>query len=282
MQSGNHLILVIEDEQPIRRFLKAALSSEGYRVIEATTGEEGLRVASSQPPDLVILDLGLPDLDGQEVLRRLREWLQAPIIILSARDQETQKIEALDQGADDYVTKPFGIGELLARMRTAMRHAQGVGPQSTTISIGEIRVDLAARLVFFRDEPVHLTPLEYKLLVTMLKHAGKVLTHRFLLREVWGPQETQEYHYLRVFVASLRRKLEVDSAKPRHILTEPGVGYRFCSEGRGSSQLDALFSKRSEYPSCAWRVGPHRAVLQCRYWQKKLIACKPCDSRIQS
>ena len=230
MQSGNHLILVIEDEQPIRRFLKAALSSEGYRVIEATTGEEGLRVASSQPPDLVILDLGLPDLDGQEVLRRLREWLQAPFIILSARDQETQKIEALDQGADDYVTKPFGIGELLARMRTAMRHAQGVGPQSTTISIGEIRVDLAARLVFFRDEPVHLTPLEYKLLVTMLKHAGKVLTHRFLLREVWGPQETQEYHYLRVFVASLRRKLEVDSAKPRHILTEPGVGYRFCSE----------------------------------------------------
>ena len=160
MQSGNHLILVIEDEQPIRRFLKAALSSEGYRVIEATTGEEGLRVASSQPPDLVILDLGLPDLDGQEVLRRLREWLQAPIIILSARDQETQKIEALDQGADDYVTKPFGIGELLARMRTAMRHAQGVGPQSTTISIGEIRVDLAARLVFFRDEPVHLNPLE--------------------------------------------------------------------------------------------------------------------------
>lgn len=230
MMQGNHHILVIEDEQPIRRFLKASLSSEGYRVSEATCGEEGLRMATSQPPDLVILDLGLPDLDGQEVLKRLREWFSAPIIILSARDQEAEKIAALDHGADDYVTKPFGVGELLARMRNAMRHANRTGPEATTVVIGELRIDLAARLVYRRDEEVHLTPLEYKLLVTMIKHAGKVLTHRFLLREVWGPQDSQENHYLRVFVASLRRKLEDDPARPRYILTEQGVGYRLAAE----------------------------------------------------
>jgi two-component system, OmpR family, KDP operon response regulator KdpE len=223
-------ILVIEDEQPIRRFLRASLANEGYRVSEAVTGDEGLRMASSQPPDLVILDLGLPDLDGQDVLQRLREWSTAPIIVLSARDQETQKIQALDHGADDYVTKPFSVGELLARMRTALRHSNRVGPEATTISVGDLRVDLAARLVYRNDDEVHLTPLEYKLLVTMLKHAGKVLTHRFLLREVWGPQDSQENHYLRVFVASLRRKLEEDSARPRYILTEQGVGYRFAAE----------------------------------------------------
>lgn len=230
MQSNGHHILVIEDEQPIRRFLKASLLSEGYRVDEAVSGEEGLRMASAQPPDLVILDLGLPDLDGQDVLKRLREWYTAPIIILSARDQEPQKIKALDSGADDYVTKPFGIGELLARMRTSMRHAHRIGPEATTITIGELRVDLAARLVYRKGAEVHLTPLEYGLLVTMLKHVGKVLTHRFLLQEVWGPQDSQENHYLRVFVASLRRKLEDDPARPRYILTEQGVGYRFAAE----------------------------------------------------
>lgn len=187
-------------------------------------------MALAQPPDLVILDLGLPDLDGQDVLKRLREWYSLPIIVLSARDQEPQKIKALDCGADDYVTKPFGIGELLARMRTAMRHAHRVGPEETTISIGDLRVDLAARLVSCNEKEIHLTPLEYKLLVTMLKYAGKVLTHRFLLQEVWGPQHSQEYHYLRVFVASLRRKLEDDPARPRYILTEPGVGYRFAAD----------------------------------------------------
>jgi two-component system KDP operon response regulator KdpE len=230
MQPGDHHILIIEDEQPIRRFLRASLANEGYRVSEAANGAEGLRAAASQPPDLVILDLGLPDLDGQEVLKRLREWYAAPIIVLSARDQEQQKIEALDQGADDYVTKPFGMGELLARMRTAMRHTHQVGPEATTITIGELRVDFAARLVYRKGEEVHLTPLEYKLLVTMLKHAGKVLTHRFLLREVWGPHNSQENHYLRVFVASLRRKLEDDPARPRYIRTEQGVGYRFVAE----------------------------------------------------
>lgn len=227
---GDCSILIIEDEQPIRRFLCASLSNEGYQVSEAFSGNEGLRKASSHPPDLVILDLGLPDLDGQEVLKRLREWYTAPIIVLSARDQETQKIKALDQGADDYVTKPFGIGELLARMRTAIRHSHHVGPEATSVSIGDLRVDLAARLVYRNSQEVHLTPLEYKLLVTMLKHAGKVLTHRFLLREVWGPQDSQENHYLRVFVASLRRKLETDPARPRYIITEQGTGYRFAAE----------------------------------------------------
>ncbi|MFO1042136.1 MAG: response regulator [Planctomycetaceae bacterium] len=230
MKQGEPSILVIEDELPIRRFLRASLANEGYHFVEASSGEEGLRLATSQPPDLVILDLGLPDMDGQDVLQRLREWFTAPIIILSARDQETQKIKALDNGADDYVTKPFGTGELMARMRTALRHANRVGTEATTISIGDLKVDLAARTVSVKSEQVHLTPLEYKLLVTMLKHAGKVLTHRFLLREVWGPLDSQEYHYLRVFVASLRRKLESDPARPRYILTEQGVGYRFASE----------------------------------------------------
>jgi two-component system KDP operon response regulator KdpE len=230
MQQGSHLILIIEDEQPIRRFLRASLSSEGFRLNEAASGEEGLRVASSYPPDLVILDLGLPDMDGQFVLQRLREWLTAPIIILTVRDQEQQKIMALDAGADDYVTKPYAVGELLARIRTALRHAQQFAPESSAACIGDLRFDLAARLVFKRDAQVHFTPLEYKLLITMLKHSGKVLTHRFLLHEVWGPHDSQETHYLRVFVASLRRKLEDDPARPRYILTEPGVGYRFATD----------------------------------------------------
>lgn len=230
MDPSPHHLLIIEDEAPIRRFLRASLTGEGYRVSEADSGEEGLRAAASQPPDLVILDLGLPDLDGQQVLRRLREWYTAPVLVLSARDQEPQKIAALDHGADDYITKPFGVGELLARIRTALRHAHRVGPEATTIALGDLRVDLAARLVHRQGQEVHLTPLEYKLLVTMLKQAGKVLTHRYLLREVWGPHSSQENHYLRVFVASLRRKLEEDPARPRYLLTEQGVGYRFAAE----------------------------------------------------
>jgi two-component system KDP operon response regulator KdpE len=230
MPDNDHLVLLIEDEQPIRRFLRASLTSEGYRVVEATGGEEGMRMAAAQPPDLVILDLGLPGLDGQDVLRRLREWLSAPIIILSARDQEKQKIEALDAGADDYLTKPFGAGELLARMRTALRHTHPKGTEVSVLEIGELRIDLAARVVCRAGEPIHLTPLEYKLLVLLMRNAGKVLTHRFLLREVWGPHDAQETHYLRVFVATLRRKIETDSARPRYILTEQGIGYRFAAE----------------------------------------------------
>jgi two-component system, OmpR family, KDP operon response regulator KdpE len=230
MPEGDCLVLVIEDEPPIRRFLRAALTGEGYRVVEASSGEEGLRCAVQQPPDLVILDLGLPGIDGQDVLRRLREWLTAPILVLSARDQEKQKIEALDGGADDYVAKPFGVGELLARMRTALRHANRGSTESSQIQIGDLRIDLAARLVYRGTTEIHLTPLEFKLLTTLAKNAGKVLTQRYLLREVWGPQDLQEAHYLRVFVANLRRKLEEDSARPRYILTEQGVGYRFASE----------------------------------------------------
>lgn len=230
MQAGGHHILIVEDEQAIRRLLKASLSSEGYSVSEAATGREGLSTATSQPPDVVILDLGLPDMDGQEVLQRLREWCSAPVIVLTARDQESQKVQALDHGADDYMTKPFGMGELFARIRTALRHSHHVGPEATTITLGDIRVDLAARLVYRRDQEIHLTPLEYKLFVTMLKHMGKVLTHRFLLREVWGPHDSQENHYLRVFVASLRRKLEADPSRPKHILTEQGVGYRLMDD----------------------------------------------------
>lgn len=225
MLSSQYSILIVEDEAPIRRFLRATLTDEGYRVSEAATGSEGLRVAADQPPDVVILDLGLPDQEGQSVLTSLREWFTGPIIILSARDDEAQKIAALDGGADDYLTKPFGVGELLARIRSAMRHVRRTGPDSQVV-IGALRVDLNARLVFRGDTEVHLTPIEYKLLTTMIQHVGKVLTHRFLLRAVWGPASSQENHYLRVFVASLRKKLEEDPTQPRYLLTQPGVGYR--------------------------------------------------------
>ena len=230
MPTNDPLVLVIEDEKPIRRFLRASLTEEGYRVEEATSGEEGIKRASTHPPDFVILDLGLPGLDGLDVLRQLREWLTVPIIILSARDQETQKVEALDAGADDYLTKPFGLGELLARMRTALRHAQPKTADGTTLQVGDLRIDLAARVVSRLGEPVHLTPLEYKLLVLLMRNAGKVLTHRQLLRDLWGPHDIHENHYLRVFVATLRRKVEPDPTQPRYILTEQGVGYRFAAE----------------------------------------------------
>ncbi len=232
MSTDPALILLIEDELPIRRFLRASLAGKGYRLTEAENGEQALRLAVQQPPDLVVLDLGLPDMDGQEVLQRLREWLQAPIIVLSARDQEQQKVSALDNGADDYLTKPFGTGELLARIRVALRHAAHLtgGPETSTFVCGDLKVDLAARTVVVKEKEVHLTPLEYRLLTTLARHAGKVLTHRYLLKEVWGPHLVQETHYLRVFMASLRRKLEDDPAQPRYLLTEPGVGYRLAAD----------------------------------------------------
>jgi two-component system KDP operon response regulator KdpE len=208
------------------------LASAGYRLAEADTGKKALRVASDEPPDVVILDLGLPDIDGQDVLRQLREWLQAPIIVLSARDQEQQKITALDHGADDYLTKPFSTGELLARIRVALRHAAHPGGNfgATSFEFGELKVDLSARKVFVRGSEVHLTPIEYKLLAALSRFPGKVLTHRQLLNEVWGPQQVQETHYLRVFMANLRRKLEDDPAQPRYLLTEQGIGYRLTSD----------------------------------------------------
>lgn len=221
-------ILIVEDDPPIRKFLHSCLAAEGYSVVEADNGAQALRLAAQQPPDVVILDLGLPDQDGQEVLQRLREWFSGPILILSARDQESQKVKALDAGADDYLSKPFGSGELLARIRAALRRSAKAtsGADATLFTAGDLGVDLAARRVLVRGEEIHLTPIEYHLLTTLIRHAGKVLTHRFLLKEVWGPGNTEETHYLRVHMAALRRKIEQDSANPRLLLTEQGVGYR--------------------------------------------------------
>lgn len=225
-------VVLIEDEPQIRRFLRASLVSHGYRLFEGATGTEGLTEAATRQPDLIILDLGLPDMDGLEVIRQLREWTQVPIIVLSARGQERDKIAALDGGADDYVSKPFGVGELLARMRVALRHA-AVNPKDAgdpTFSVGDLHVDLAQRQVAVAGRQIHLTPIEYRLLTTLIRHAGRLLTHRQLLNEVWGPTHTEQAHYLRVYVAQLRRKLETDPARPRYLLTEPGVGYRLAAE----------------------------------------------------
>ncbi|HXX74952.1 MAG TPA: response regulator [Nitrospiraceae bacterium] len=231
--SGHEVIvLVIEDEPEIRRFLRTTLPAHGFRLYEATTGRDGLTEAKSRNPDLILLDLGLPDLDGNEVIRQVREWTATPIIVLSARDQEKMKVVALDLGADDYVTKPFGIDELLARMRTALRHVARVteaGGESV-FSFGGLRVDLGRRQVFVSGKEVHLTPIEYKLLTTLVRHAGKVLTHRQLLKEVWGPLHVDEGHYLRVYMRQLRNKLESNPAHPRYLVTELGVGYRLRTE----------------------------------------------------
>lgn len=224
-------VVLVEDEPQIRRFLRATLSSTGYRLFEATTGEDGLLEVSTRQPDVVIVDLGLPDMDGLHVIRHLREWTKVPIIVLSARGQERDKIAALDAGADDYVSKPFGVGELLARLRVALRHAAGSGETGEpTFSVGGLSVDQLRRQVVVDGKEVHLTPIEYRLLTTLVRHAGKVLTHRQLLKEVWGPPYAEQAHYLRVYMAQLRRKLEADPARPRYLLTEPGVGYRLADE----------------------------------------------------
>jgi two-component system KDP operon response regulator KdpE len=222
------VVVVVEDEPQIRRFLRPTLASQGYRVVEAASGEEGLLQAATRQPDIVILDLGLPDIDGLEVIRRLREWTAVPIIVLSARGQEPDKIAALDAGADDYVAKPFAVGELLARMRVALRHATRAArePSEPVFAFGDVRVDLGRRQVFVGDVEVRLTRTEYKLLTVLVRHAGRVLTHRQLLREVWGPGSVEQTHYLRVYMTQLRHKLEADPARPRFLTTEPGVGYR--------------------------------------------------------
>jgi two-component system, OmpR family, KDP operon response regulator KdpE len=225
-------VLVIEDEPALQRFLRVTLAAQDYKVIEATTGEQGLRHAGTALPDLIVLDLGLPDVDGVEVTRRLREWSAVPIIVVSARGKEQDKVVALDAGADDYLTKPFGVGELLARVRVALRHAAAANQETgdPIFEVGPLRVDLARRQVSIAGEPVHLTPNEFKLLTVLIKHAGKVLTHRHLLKEVWGPGSGDETHYLRVYMNQLRQKLEADAARPRYLLTEAGVGYRLMSE----------------------------------------------------
>jgi two-component system, OmpR family, KDP operon response regulator KdpE len=224
------IIVLIEDEFQIRRFLRTTLGSQGYRLFEAATGADGLVEAASRQPDVVIVDLGLPDMDGLEVIRRLREWSTVPIIVLSARGQEPDKVAALDLGADDYVSKPFGSDELLARVRVALRHKAGVAREDAVFTAGNLRVDLGRRHVFVREQEVKLTPTEYRLLTTLVRYAGRVLTHRQLLKEVWGPNQTEEAHYLRVYMAQLRRKIEADPAQPRYLLTEPGVGYRLAAE----------------------------------------------------
>jgi two-component system KDP operon response regulator KdpE len=221
------VVLLIEDEPQMRRFLRAALGAGDYDLVEATTAREGLAQAAGRNPELILLDLGLPDADGLDVTRQIREWSSVPIIVISARGQESDKVAALDAGADDYLTKPFGVGELLARMRVAMRHARAAGgAEEPVFEGGGIRMDLARRQVLRAGEEVHLTPLEYKLLATLVKHAGKVLTHRQLLKDVWGINAINQTHYLRVYMTQLRHKLEADPTQPRLILTEPGVGYR--------------------------------------------------------
>ena len=226
------VVVLIEDEPQIRRFLRATLTGQGYRLFEATTGADGLVEVGSRQPDVVIVDLGLPDVDGIDVIRRLREWTAVPIIVLSARGQERDKVTALDAGADDYVSKPFGASELLARIRVALRHTAGASHEAddATFTIGELRMDLLHRQVFVGDREVRLTPIEYKLLATLVRHAGKVVTHQQLLREVWGPTNTDQAHYVRVYMAHLRHKLEAEPARPQYLLTEPGVGYRLTTE----------------------------------------------------
>ncbi len=221
------LVLVVEDEPQVMRFLRATLPPHGYRMLEAVTGREALVEAATRCPDLVLLDLGLPDMDGTEVTRRIRAWSPLPVIVISARGQERDKVEALDAGADDYLTKPFGTAELLARMRVALRHAARVSEGGETIvETGDLRIDLGSRLVCRRGEEVRLTRTQYRIVAALAQQAGKVVTHRQLLREVWGPGSADETHYLRVYMAQLRHRLEDDAARPRYFLTETGVGYR--------------------------------------------------------
>jgi len=221
--------LIIDDEMQIRRLLRVCLEANGYRTSEAASGQEGISQAAQHPPDVVILDLGLPDMDGVAVLKRLREWTQVPVIVLSVRDREDDKIAALDNGADDYVTKPFSTGELLARLRVAQRHTQPASG-TTVFHTGDLEVDLTARIVKLGGKEVKLTATEYALLRLLVQHAGKVLTHHQILREVWGPNYLEQTHYLRVYMAHLREKLEAEPSKPMLLITEPGVGYRLLAK----------------------------------------------------
>jgi two-component system KDP operon response regulator KdpE len=221
------VILIIDDEVQIRRFLRVSLEAAGYRIVEAARGQDGVVQAAMSRPNVVILDLGLPDISGLEVLARIREWSTMPVIVLSVQDAEQEKIAALDAGADDYVTKPFSMGELMARLRVAARHAYPV-PESHEFRNGHLFVDLIHRMVKVNDQPVKLTATEYALLTLFVKHAGKVLTHRQILREIWGPHTVEHTHYLRIYMAQLRKKLELDPAQPRLFLTESGVGYRMA------------------------------------------------------
>jgi two-component system KDP operon response regulator KdpE len=220
-------VLVVEDEMPIRRFLKAALEAQGFKVLEALTGAQAIAMAASHNPDIILLDLGLPDIDGLEVIQRLREWSHTPIIVISARGKDTEKVAGLDAGADDYLAKPFSVEELSARMRVALRHlTQSRQKDEPVFQTGELRVDLARRLVWLGGAEVHLTPIEFKLLAVLVRHSGKVVTQGQLLKEVWGHGSEEQAHYLRNYIHHLRHKLEADPARPVYLSTEPGVGYR--------------------------------------------------------
>ena len=234
MTGPSPLVLVVEDEVQMRRFLRTALGTQGYRVVEAEASREALVAATTHNPELILLDLGLPDGDGIDLARRIREWSRVPIIVISARGREDDKVAALDAGADDYLTKPFGTNELLARMRVALRHAaeKDGGEATPVLENGALRIDQARREVTLAGKEVRLTPIEYRLLVLMARHAGMVLTHRQILKEVWGPPYVNETHYLRVFMAQLRRKVEPDPVRPALLLTEPGVGYRLADTPR--------------------------------------------------
>lgn len=227
---SGYRVLVVDDEPQIQRFLRPALTAAGYEVLEAGTGAQALKAVATAAPDLVILDLGLPDMDGKEVVKNVRGWSQLPIIILSARDRESEKIAALDLGADDYIEKPFGIGELTARIRTALRHRTREDGGVTEISVDGLHIDTVRRLITRDGAPIHLTPKEYDLVLMLARHAGRVVTHRALLTSVWGPAHADDLHYLRVFVGQVRGKIERDPSTPAIIRTEPGVGYRFVGD----------------------------------------------------
>jgi two-component system KDP operon response regulator KdpE len=225
--AGEPLVLVVEDEPQMRRFLRTSLSSHGFRVVECGTGSQMLALTQSHVPDLILLDLGLPDADGIDLTRRVREWSRAPIIVISARLREDDKVSALDAGADDYLTKPFGVNELLARMRAAFRRVADAGAaDGAVLDFGALRIDVARRETTVGSEIVHLTPIEFKILVLLARNAGKVLTHRQILTHVWGPQQGAQTHYVRVHMAELRKKIEADPARPVWLVTEQGVGYR--------------------------------------------------------
>jgi two-component system KDP operon response regulator KdpE len=229
MSTEGHKILVVEDEQEIRRFLRVSLEHSGYRLVETASAKDAVVQAATQQPDMLILDIGLPDGDGFEVIRAVRQWSTMPIIVLSAHGQEQDKVQALDEGADDYLTKPFSVGELLARIRVALRHAaKSPAGSASQFTVGELEVDLAGHVVRLSGKEVHLTPTEFRLLAALVKHAGKVVTHRQLLKEVWGPHSVHETQYLRVYMAALRQKIESTPARPQHLRTEPGVGYRLA------------------------------------------------------
>jgi len=232
MSPDRPLILVIEDEPGIRRFLRVSLDEEGYRLVEAQTGRQAMVMLKSRPPDVIILDLGLPDMDGVEIIDFVRSWSKLPIIVLSARTKDLDKVEALDRGADDYLTKPFSVSELHARLRVALRHTtQAAAPEGQEeFEVGPLHVDLAARRVFVASEEIHLTPIEYRLLETLIANSDRVLTHRYLRDEVWGPYRAGGVQHLRVHMGNLRRKIESDPARPRILRTEQGVGYRLSTE----------------------------------------------------